>query len=276
MAAGDVWKKLRGTMRNVFGVGNEENGFNIKNNAGTGEIRNAADDDFETLRAALIASGASINDLVPLLDLQGRIPNIEYSFDGDTPPTPGTNSGKFGICHTDGTSYNAGEVVYDNGTSLDLLPTEVVRTITTSSAVVGTLNLIANGLYAWQGSTWILKGDGAPVSQGHTLAIEVPIGTNSTYDSTTVIPDGSIVVRTVLRVDTAYDAATAATVSVNGGTPLQILGSADSKLSKVGQYESDEAHDVAAANEGIVRVAITGAPAAGVGTVIVFYVTPSA
>jgi hypothetical protein len=276
MAAGDVWKKLRGTMRNVFGVGNEENGFNIKNNAGTGETRNAADDDFETLRAALIASGASINDLVPLLDLQGRIPNIEYSFDGDTPPTPGTNSGKFGICHTDGTSYNAGEVVYDNGTSLDLLPTEVVRTITTSSAVVGTLNLIANGLYAWQGSTWILKGDGAPVSQGHTLAIEVPIGTNSTYDSTTVIPDGSIVVRTVLRVDTAYDAATAATVSVNGGTPLQILGSADSKLSKVGQYESDEAHDVAAANEGIVRVAITGAPAAGVGTVIVFYVTPSA
>ena len=28
MAAGDVWKKLRGTMRDIFGVGNEEDGFN--------------------------------------------------------------------------------------------------------------------------------------------------------------------------------------------------------------------------------------------------------
>ena len=276
MAAGDVWKKLRGTMRNTFGIGNEVDGFNIKNNSGVGEIRDAGDTGFETLRAALISSGANLNDIPVLLDLQGRVPNIEYSFDGDTPPTAGANTGKFGICHTDGTGFNAGNVVYDDGIALLLIPTEVVRTLTTSGAVIGDLNLIANGLYAYQGSTWILKGDGAPVSQGHTLAIEVPLGTNASYSSTTVIPAGARVCRTLVRIDTAYDLGTTITVSVDGTADILLMGANDSKANKLGQYESDELFNVIAGNTGVVTAAISATPAAGAGTVIVWYVTPSA
>jgi hypothetical protein len=275
MALGDVWKKLRGTTRDIFGIGKEEEGFALKNNSGVAEVRDSEDTAYQTIRAQHIQAGADLKDLVTLLDLQGRIPNIEYSFDGDTPPSAGTNSGKFGICHTDGTSFNEGQVVYDDGTSLILIPTEVVRTITTSSAVVGDLNLLANGLYAYQGGTWVLKGDGMPSSTGYTLVVEVPIGTNATYDSTTVIPDGARVIRTIMRVDTAYDNGTTGTVSVNGGTPVEVLGTPDSKMKKIGQYESDEVHDIGAAGEGTVRVAITGTPAAGAGVVQVHFVTPT-
>lgn len=276
MAAGDVWKKLRGNMRDIFGIGNEEDGFNIKNSSGVAEIRNAADDAYETIRAAHIESGGAINDLPTLIDLQARVPNIAFSFDGDTPPSAGTNTGAFGICHTDGTSYNAGQVVYDTGSTLLLIPTEVVRTITTSSAVVGTLNLNANGLYAWQGGTWILKGDGAPTSQGINLCVEVPIGTSAAYSSTTSIPDGARVVRAVLIVDTAYSAGASAAVSIDGSTPLEVLGSSDSKLTKQGEYDNDQIFDIDSDSEGVVAVDISGSPAAGAGSVFVFYVTPSA
>ena len=276
MATGDVWKKLRGSMRNVFGIGNEEDGFNIKNASSVAEIRNAADDAYETIRAAHIAAGGSLNDLPTLLDLQGRVPNIEFSFDGDTPPAAGTNSGKFGICYEDGTSYNAGNVIYDDGSSRILIPTEVVRTITTSSAVVGVLSLNANGLYAWQGGTWILKGDGAPAQTGHTMAIEVNIGTSATYSSSTAIPDGARVVRTDMIVTTAYTPTTTATVVVNGTADLEILGSSDSKMPKQGQYMNDEEFEITADNEGVVTVAIANTPAAGAGRVVVFYVAPSA
>jgi hypothetical protein len=276
MAQGDVWKRLRGTMRDLFGIGNEEDGFNIRNAAGVAEIRNAEDDAYQTLRAARIASGAHLNNLPTLLDMQGRIPNITFSFEGNTPPTGGTNSAKFGICHTDGTSYNAGQVVYDNGSVLVLIPTEVVRTLTTASAVNGTLNMIANGLYAWQGSSWVLKGDGAPVDQGINKCLEIPISTEGPYDSTTSIPEGARVVRTSILVDTAFSASTTVTVFVQGSTPLQLMGASDSKITKVGQYEDDEIHRVLTANEGVVRVNIIGTPGVGEGSVFVFYTTPSA
>jgi len=276
MAQGDIWKKLRGTMTSLFGVGNEDDGFNIKNASGKAEIRNAADTAYEIIRAAHIASGGGLNDLPTLLDLQARVPNIEYSFDGDSAPSAGSNSGKFGICHTDGSSYNAGNVVYDTGSTLILIPTEVVRTVTTSSAVSGTLSMNANGLYAWQGGTWILKGDGAPAQTGILRTIDVPTSTNATYDSTTSVPSGARVVRTAYVVETAYTASTTAVVSIAGTTPQELLGTNDSKLSNVGEYDNDAVFNIDSSSEGLVHVAITGTPAAGAGRVIVFYATPSA
>lgn len=184
MALGDVWRSIRGTMRDVFGIGNEEDGFSIKNAAGVGEIRNAADDAYETLRTAHIAAGGTSNDLPTLRDLQARVPNIEFSFAGDTPPSAGTNSGKFGICHTDGASGNTGQVFYDSGTALTLIPTAVVRTLTTSAAVSGTLSLNSDSLYGWEGSTWVRKGVGGSIEGVKSLSFDTASGPVLTPEGT--------------------------------------------------------------------------------------------
>lgn len=272
----DVFKVLRGIMGDLFQIGGPV-GPNVKNNSDTAlELRNAADAAFVTGRGLEIQSGAGLNDFVTLLDLQGRVPNITFSFDGASPPSAGTNSGAFGLCHTAGGGYSEGDVVYDSGTALIAIPSEVVRTLTTGSAVTGDLSLIANGLYAWQGGTWVLKGDGTPVYTGVELCIEVVIGTNASYSSTTSIPDGARVTRTEILVETAYDSGTECTVIVDGTSDETLMSAADSLMSAVNQYESDEIHTIDATTEGLVAVNITNTPAAGAGRVLVFYCTPSA
>lgn len=162
----DVWKKIKGIMGDLFKIGGPY-GPTLKNSSGAVEVRDTTDVAYATGRAAHIVSGALANDLVTLLDLQASGPNITFDFAGASPPLPGTNTNKFGFVHTTGGLYTAGQVVYDDGVSLIILPTEVVQQLTTSTAISGTISLIENGFYVWEGSSWVLKGDGD--SKGWTV-----------------------------------------------------------------------------------------------------------
>lgn len=270
----NIYKKIYGIVGSWLGFGNGA-GFGLKNSSGVAEIRNAGDTAYAVARALRLQSGANIADLVTRVDLQGRSPNIEFSFDGGSPPSAGSNTGKFGFCHTTGGSYTAGDVVFDDGsTALSSFKLPYCTTFTTSSAVTGTISLIENGLYALQSGSWVLKGDGGGTSTGVVKLIEVPIVFGSgNVDSTTTVPDGARITKTAVRVGTAFNG-TAPTVLVTaqGSSPVTLMGTSDSNLKVSAQYESDEVFEIGATGAGAIRAAVTpDSSSAGAATVLVEY-----
>jgi hypothetical protein len=271
-----IWKNIEGVMASLFRIGGPS-GITIKENTGVVELRNAADSAFVLGRGLLIpATGETVNDLVALLDLQGRVAVIEFDFTGASPPGAGTNTGKFGFCHTTGGGYTAGDVVYDDGTSLIDIPAAVCKHLTSSNAVTGTVSLIANGFYALQAGTWTLKGDGGGTGTGRVQSIEVTIGTSASYNSTTQIPDGARVLNTRLVIETAYDNSATIIVKVDGTADENLLLAAENDPSNIDEYQNEAAHKITSSNEGVVNVAISATPTVGAGYVVVDYVTPLA
>lgn len=267
--------KISGTLENLFKIG--KSGIAIKNNAGVAEIKNAGDSALATLRAAQVGASPNLNDVTTYLDTTGLIPNIEFGFAGASAPTAGTNTGKFGFCHTSGGSYTAGAVVYDDGTSL--IAVNSTKGLTTKSAITGTISLIANGFYMKEGSSFVLKGDGSGTSTGMVQAIELAYTFGSTtVDSTTNVPNGARVVRVENVVGTAFNGTSpTVAVTVNGSTPITIMATTESDLTTANQYESLAVTDIAAVNEGKARLTVSGGSSTtGAGKVLVFYVSPLA
>lgn len=267
---------ILGTLSQLFKIGGKS-GIAIKNNSGVAEIKNAGDTALATLRAAQVGASPNLNDVATYFDAMGVDPNIEFGFAGASAPTAGTNTGKFGFCHTSGGSYTAGDVVYDDGTSL--IKSNVTKGFTTKSAITGTISLIANGVYKKEGSSFVLKGDGSGTSTGMVLAIELAYTFGSTtVDSTTNIPANARVVRVENVVGTAFNGTSpTVAVTVNGSTPVTIMATTESDLTTVNQYESLAVTDIAAANEGKARLTVSGGSATtGAGKVYVFYVSPLA
>lgn len=267
---------ILGTLSQLFKIGGKS-GIAIKNNSGVAEIKNAGDSAFATLRAAQVGASPNLSDVVTYLDAAGMNANIEFAFAGASAPSAGANTGKFGFCHTSGGSYTAGDVVYDDGTALIKINT--VKKLTTTSAITGTISLIANGSYAKEGSSFVLKGDGSGTSTGMVQAIELAYTFGSTtVDSTTNVPNGARVVRVENVVGTAFNGTSpTVAVTVNGSTPVTIMATTESDLTTVNQYESLAITDIAAANEGKARLTVSGGSATtGAGKVLVFYVIPLA
>lgn len=107
-------------------------------------------------RKVVFAGGGS-SDL-DTTDLSARMADIQFSFDGASPPVIGANTSKFGICHTTGGIYTEGEVYFDTGAALTDYSDEAT-TITTRTTVFGDLNLVENAVYVNEGSTWTQKID---------------------------------------------------------------------------------------------------------------------
>lgn len=272
----NIFQKLYGIVGNWFGTGNGS-GFGLKNNSGVAEFRDSGDTAYAKARVLRLQTGANIADVPTRIDLQGRAPNIEFSFSGGSAPSAGANTGKFGFCHTTGGAYTAGDVVYDDGaTALSSFKIPYCTTITTSSSVTGTISLNANGLYALESGSWVLKGDGASSSTGVVKVIEVPIFFDSgNVDSTTTLPNGARVFRTSVRVGTVFNG-TAPTVAVtaNGSTPVTLLATTDSNLKVSAQYTNAEIFEIGATGAGAIRAAVTpDSSSAGAATVLVEYTT---
>lgn len=272
----NVWSIIRGIMGNLFGIGGPD-GINIKENSGVAELRNAADNEFAAGRALRLQPGATINDIATAIDIQGATPNIEFGFAGGSAPSPGDNETLFGFCHTSGGLYTAGDVVYDDGTTtLSSFKIPFAKTITVGDEIVGTISLIANGLYALQNGTWTLKGDGGGAETGRIRLIEIPFThSGGDIDSTTPLPNGARVIRTDVRVLTAFNGTTpSVSIKAQGSTPLTLLAAAGVDLTTVGQYTSDEIFEIDSDSAGSVRADITVSGAStGAAKALVTYTT---
>lgn len=275
----DLFKKIKGTIENFFHIGSST-GPALKNNSNVLEVRNAGDTDFAKLRALAIQTSPGINDVPTLLDTLGKI--IQFDFDGASAPAAGTNTGKFGFCHTTGGSYTANDVVYDDGAALIKLPRESCKILLTTTAITGTVSLNLNGVYGWSGTAYVLKGDGSATDTGFLKTIKIDFTKDSTtVDSTTSIPDGAFVIK-VSKVGgaamTAFNGtAPTAAVTVNGSSPVTIMATGDNNLKDTNQYDVEDIVPIGATGTGVVRVTVTAdSSTTGVGQIVVFYTSAGA
>lgn len=270
-----VFTNFLGTMKSIFHIGGP-NGNAVKNELDGVSVRNAGDTDYANARVKA-ASGSVDEHAVNWRDLLDANTLISFSFDGGTPPAAGANTGAYGICHTSGGVYSEGQVYYDDGTQLRPVKLWVGATIVTGSAVVGNLNMIANGVYAAHSASapfsWTLKGDGGAGDIGMTKRIRIPIDTAATKTSTTSIPAGSIVYEVETEITTPYDNGAQISVAVDGAiSDLTIQPADEIDPATAGLYHSSvEGGEVIADTEGPVTVTITNTPAAGAGFVNIKY-----
>lgn len=271
----DLIKKIRGIVGTIFSVGT----INVKDNSGVAEVKNSGDTDFAVLRAKSIQLSNNPNDVVTLLDSQGK--PIHFAFDGASAPAAGTNTGKFGFCHTTGGSYTANDVVYDDGDSLIKLPKVVCKVIYPKIEITGTVSFNDKGVYVWSGSSYELHGDGGATDTGKVKTIEIAFDFEDTnVDSTTAIPSGArIIKRTVKIAPGAAFNGTSPTleVKVNGSTPLTIVPTTlvNLKLADT-QHEDTTVQEVSADNAGVVRATVTpDSSNTGSGLLIIEYTVPN-
>lgn len=271
-----LFKNFGGIFGSTFQIGGTA-GAKLKNSSAVLEARNAADNDYAKLRALRIQTSPGINDIPVVVDTMAKV--IQFSFDGASAPAAGTNTGKFGFCHTTGGSYTAADVVYDTGAVLLVMARETCKIIVTTDAVSGTVSLNADGIYGWEGSAYVLKGDGAATDTGFVKCIKLDITKDSTnVDSTTSIPDGASVIRTSVRVDTVFNGtAPTVAVTVQGSSPVSLMTTGENNLKAANQYDNEDIIDIGATGTGVVRAAVTSdTSTTGVGKVFVFYTTPNA
>lgn len=267
-----VYKNFIGTMKDIFHIGGPS-GNAIKNTTDGVSVRNSADSAFQNIQIKQ-ASGSVVEHGVNWLDLRDANVLIQFSFDGGTAPAAGTNTDTYGFCHTSGGAYTAGQIYYDDGTTLRATKVHVGTRITTGSAITGTVSLNANGVYAAHSATapysWTLKGDGMAGGTGVTKVIEVPIDTSASKSSTSSIPDGAQVLRVSTKITTAYDNSATIEVLVDGTSDLVIQPTTENDPSTVNMYVSEvENGNITASNEGVVTVNVGNTPSAGAGTVLI-------
>ncbi len=265
-----------GTLKTYWAIG-KASIIKIVNNSGIVEIRDSAGTAYAKLRALRIQTSPNIDDVPTLLDSQAKV--IQFSFDGASAPAAGTNTGKFGFCHTTGGSYTNNDVVYDDGVSLIKLPRESCKLIVTTDAVSGTVSLNADGIYGWEGSAYVLKGDGAQTDTGFLKSIKVDYDfEDSTVSSTTTIPVGAVITKVINMVNTIFNnGAPTLLVQLDGTNDTTIMDTDESDLLTAAHYHKDELFSVASDYNGVIKLTVTpDGSSAGAGSVIVYYTTPSA
>lgn len=274
MAASDRFMQLLGTMASFFHIGGPT-GPGIARSSSKLQARNAANNAMANLE---VADPSADTDAATYLATKRRVYLIEFSFDGASPPSPGDNTGKYGLCHTSGGGYTAGAVYYDDGASVAVVAVYKSQVIVTTDAVTGTVSLVADGLYvAETGSapyTWTLKGDGAPAATGMMKFVELTLAQDATLDSTTDVPDGARVMFVSCDVTTGYTAGGTIAVTIEGSSPVTVMSSAagDIDPQTIGGYGIEPRAAIGATGTGKVRATIGGTPIAGAATLIVGFI----
>jgi len=280
----DVFQKIKGTTPDItrFLIGGPD-ADGVEN---SDSVIKSVDKDGTLIRhrAATLATGGANDDntLIPLRDLKDFCPEIEFGFAGGSAPSPGDNTGEYGICMATGGSYTVGNIVYDSGSALRIVPTEVIRKLTIGSTTIpmsdGT-TFLANHFYVKNAAgTWVAKGDGH--TTGSKLTIKIPFDYEDTAVSSTMEISGytdAQVTETVVVVTTAFNGSSP-TIAVSLNSNTTVMGTSAVDLTTVGQYRSNEIFDVIADDdEGTVNLAITpSTSSAGAGYVLLTFVDPSA
>ena len=266
--------KIAGTSSETLQIG--LTGNLIKNDTDGLAVRNEADDANKNLVIARPQGSSQDIHAATYLDVKERAFLIEWSFNGGSPPAPGSNTGKYGFCHTSSGGYNAGQVYLDNGAALVAASIYKMHQLFSTTAVSGTVSLIANGCYVATSAAapynWSLRGDGTGTNTGVQKAIKVDVtAAAGDFDSTTTVPTGAKIMRVFTNVKTAYDGGATIAVKVNGATPLTVQATNENRPNKTNLYANTPFSDVGAANTGVIRVTLGGAPTVGAAEVVVEY-----
>jgi len=269
-----LFKNFLGVMGDAFKVGGPT-GNAIKNDADGIAIRNTDDDDYQNILISQ-ADGTADEHGANWLDLKDTNALIEFDFNGSSPPTLGANAGNYGFCHTSGGIYSAGQIYFDATSVLRATKIPVGSMLTTTDAISGTISLIANGVYVSESSSapysWTLKGSGDVAGAGYFRIIQLAIGSDASYSSTTSLPDGASVYSVGTQIAVAYDSGTSISVIVDGDSDLTIQAATDNDPTIENTYLTEvEEGAVGLDTAGVITVNLSGAIGSGSGFVSVYY-----
>ena len=271
--------KLSGTSLNEFAIGNSATAdVKLVNSSAILEVKDTSDAlQYARVKKYNDNATPNTNDVATYYDVAGKIVSIGFDFAGGSAPSAGTNTNKYGFCHTSGGAYTAGYVYFDNGSALVRI--FHITHLTSTTAVTGTISLNANGIYALDGSSWVLKGDGAGGGSeptGTIKTIKVPfaytdIGTP--VSSTTSITDGAIIKQIDIVKTVAFNGTTPTLlVEVNGTADLELMATTDIDLTSLVQDTNLTLASVTSGNEGTVRLTLTGTgQSTGTGFALITY-----
>ena len=208
---------------------------------------------------------------------------IESSFDSSSIPV-NSNSPKFLLCHTGGTGgYADGDLAYDNGVN-DASP--VIRlpvasgyliTIGASATTGGVIPaLSATSAYIWDGAAYVQLASGNIAGMVKSIKVEF-LFSSSTVNSTATIPANSTILRSSVRVTSAFDDVTSTVTVGHSSTPTLLQATTDNLLTATGNYVVENTSTGAGWGGAAlaVRAVVTpGISAFGAGYVVVEYSTP--
>lgn len=268
--------KLTGTSLNEFQIGNSSTAdVKVVNNSGILEVKDTSNA-LQYARVKKVNDNATpnTNDVATYYDVAGKIVNITFDFAGGSSPSAGANTNEYGFCHTSGGAYTAGYVYFDNGSALVRI--FHVTHITSSSAISGTISLNANGIYALEGGSWVLKGDGSGSGEptGMIKTIKVPFTySDTTVSSTTALTDGAIITRCDIVKTQAFNGTTPTlSVILDGSSNTEIMATTDIDLTSTVQDTNLELISATSSNAGVITLTVTTSGAsAGAGYCLVTY-----
>lgn len=272
--AGEVFTGDKGTMKEGFQVGGplgpaiEKDGNNFAVKDPSGNVVNMSLKD-----AAADSHAATLRDVKRTANVL-----IEFHFNGASAPVAGTNTGQYGICGKTGGTFNAGEIVYDDGASLTKIPVYKGMTITTACAVTGVgyeVSLVDNGFYAAESATnpynWTMKGDGTATETGMSKKVRLDLGLN-TVNSTSAIPLGSIIDKVELVIKEPYVDGTTIRVCVSGVVLTELMGIDENCPQVANSYIVEPGIQITEADQaGVIHVPIANAATEGSGFVVITY-----
>lgn len=267
---------LLGTLKTAWEIGKTAI-IRLVNNSGVLEIRDTAGTTWKAIRALAIQSSNTINDIPTLLDTQAKV--ILFDFDGASAPAAGTNTGKYGFCHTTGGANTQNDVVYDDGASLLVVARESCKLIITTDAISGDVSLNEDGIYGWEGAAYVLKGDGASTDTGFLKCIKIA-GTHASgvVSSTTSVPVNAFITKSIVKVTEAFDgAAPTLLLQIDGASPTTIEATTENNLKIVADYIKDETFFIDTGFNGVLKATFTpDSSTTGEATILIYYMTPSA
>ena len=234
----------------------------IKKIAGGFEFLNSAGTTLVNLRAAL-ADGSDQNQVGTLANIRDAVIRVDFSFSGASAPAAGTNTGSYGFVHTSGGTYDAGDVVYDDGATLRVVPITNNFLATTVAISGGTVELEADSLYINESQTapynWTKKGDALGSVAGVFRDLTVTATTGASTDSVQTVTAGSDIKELDVFIGTGYDNAAVLTFSI-GGVTIGTIDGVDSAVTGRYRFTPDD-FNIAAGD--VLNVAISNTPTAG-------------
>jgi hypothetical protein len=281
-----VFKKIKGIIGNLFVLGIDDTNHGIQDHADGVEVTNY---DGSVRGNAVVARPQGGNQNIhaaTYLDLKERLIDITAGFSGGAPP--GHVAGQYLLCHTSGGGYAAGNIYLDDGAAFNLIPMYHMMCCSPRASITGTVSMIADGLYMAEGAaapwTWTLKGDAVAAFTGLVQSITVPFGFADfpgTKSSTTNIPAGAKIIRSLVNVTAAFTPGSSPTllIEVDGpATDTALQNTTDNNLKRTDQFDVLDEIPVPAGQGGPVRLTLAagGAVGAGVADVQIHYVTPFA
>lgn len=267
---------LRGTLEEIFQI--QKGGPQIKNNSGILEFKNSDDSAFVIARGL---APAGDNDFVTKIYAETLTKPVIVKRQADCSVALPDNTvvRGFVVVSTAGSGAAVGDVLYDNGLDdasvMEILAAVEGRTIAVTDALSGgTITFDPDSIYQWDtdGSVWVKIGDIGSVT-GAVRTIRKVIDNSAAQDTTFLPPANCRILSASFEVTTPYSGG--ATVSVGKVGDLELLMAAtDIDAQTADTYEIEQDTDFGAS--AVIRVTITGSPAAGAGVLLVKLANPLA